>query len=145
MHNLSPRISTVALSGAVAPGQTTFQTPILDTFGFGCVRAVMLLGTLLAASAVALKLQQGDAPDLSDAKTTEAAASCGTAANSNKLLILDVHRPQARYVRFILERSGADSGITAAFAELYNPANAPVMLDASVAAQAVKTEPLVVP
>ncbi len=140
MHNLSYGIQTRRLSGPVAAGVTAVQTPIIDTFGFKCLRLVALVAAVAASGIINVTMQQSDAADMSGSETVQGTVTV-TDTGANKLLVLDVHNPRRRYVRFNFERTTANSALDGILAELYNPAHTPVEVHASVAAQLVLSEP----
>jgi hypothetical protein len=141
MHNLTPATKTILLSGPVAAGQALVTTPTVDTSGYKGVRFIAILGAVAAGAICALKVQGGALSGGGDAADLEGSNTPALDTDDGKLLILDIHKPRHRYARAAVERTVADSAITAIIAELYNPNVSPVVHDASVANQTVLSEP----
>ena len=144
-RNLTPASKTIILQTGTAAGLTDITEASVDTLGFDSVRFITILGAVTATGKLQQKLQHSD-----DGSTgwADVAGSAGGGAlvstTSGRALILDVHRPQKRYVRLVNMRSvgAANVAIAAALAELYRPDERPVAAqDATIDATVVLSEP----
>lgn len=135
MQNLLKDIKVTRVMNAVAAGTTNQNGSTLDMSGWDGVLFVAQLGTLTATQVTGLKAQQGAAANMSDA-----ADLLGTAVgpmadgDSNKCLVLDIYRPQERYVRCVVTRGTANAVIDGVMAIQYRGRKAPVTQDTTTIA-----------
>lgn len=135
---LSQRVKTVRVVNATAAGTSDINGSTLDMAGYDSVRFIALLGTLTATQVTLLKAQQGDASNLSDAADiTGATTTAAGDSDGNKMLILDVVRPQKRYVRCVVDRGTANAVVDGVIAELYNARVEAITADTTVSQQAI--------
>jgi len=133
VKTIRPTVDGVNFKLAAGTGDTS-NGDWIDTSGFGGLAFIALFGALTATAVTSIKLQHSN-----DAGATDAAADiAGTAnsipvANANGMLIVEIFKPQKRYVRLVITRATANAVIDGVIAELYLPQNAPVTQDASVA------------
>lgn len=133
--NLSKGIKITRALNAVAAGTTSQNGSILDMSGFDGVMFVAALGTLTATQVTSLKAQQGalvgggDMADLAGSAVGPLAD-----ADSNKCLVLDVYRPQKRYVRPVVVRGTANAVIDGVIAIQYSARVKPTIHDAATIA-----------
>lgn len=141
MKNLTYSSRTIRVLNAVAAGTSDQNSAAVDTLGFAGVRFVALFGTLTATQVTSIYAEYSD--DGTTGWTEIAGSRVGPLADadSNKALVLDVYRPQKRYVRCVVDRGTANAVIDGVIAELYLPADAPVTRHSSVAAQEVHNAP----
>lgn len=120
---LSERVKTTRVSNAVAAGTTDSNSSSVDMAGFDAVRFIVLLGTLTSTQVTKLLIQQSD-----DDSTFETIATSNAAADadSNKMFISDVYRPEKRYVRAVVDRGTANAVIDGVIAEQYEARDMPV-------------------
>jgi hypothetical protein len=119
---------SVASTGAAA-AQTAVNGSSVDMQAapgpFENATGVALLGTLTATQVTYLKAQGSDDnstwADLASTKTGPAAD-----ADGGKLLVLDLFRPQHRYIRFVLVRGTANAVLTAMLQCQYNGQREPI-------------------
>lgn len=139
-HNLTHNVVTSVVMREVAAGSTSTTSSGVDTLGYAGVRFVAGFGTLTASQVTNLKAQHSD-----DNVTYVDVAGTATAnmadADSGKLLILDVYKPQKRYVRASVQRGTANAVINNVVAELYRPAFGGTTAASSVSAQEVHNSP----
>jgi len=124
---------TRVLNG-VAAGQTTQTSSVIDMKEFDSVTFIALLGDVDNTSALELVAQHGDAANGSDAADVETATVTHTADATdadNKVLAVEVVRPQHRYVRAKLVRGTADAVIDGIIAIQTGPMRMPVTHDAT--------------
>lgn len=110
----------------LAAGTSDVNSGIVDTLGYKGIAWVVMLGAIAASGAVTVKAQQGAASNLSDAADLAGTSQGPTAdTDDNKVIIVDIYRPQERYQRLAITRGdGGNSTINALFCILYNPDHA---------------------
>jgi hypothetical protein len=142
--NFGKQCKVTRVVNATAAGTTTINSSILDMSGYDGVVFIALFGTLTATQVTSLKVQSGNAANLSDAadvtqpqlvngsvvNSTTVAGPLGD-SQSNFCLISEVLRPQARYVRAVVVRGTANAVIDGVIAIQYRAAKQPVTQDAS--------------
>ncbi len=134
MPNLSPAFNLVRVSNAVAAGTTGVNCTHVDMSGWDGVVFICLLNTLVASQQTSLKAQNGSQVNDSDqADITGAVTPNALDGDSNKVLILDVYRPQKRYVRSVVNRGTANATLDGVLALQYQGDKLPPkVLDATV-------------
>lgn len=106
---------------ATAAGTSAVNGSTVDMTGFDSVLFIAAIGTLTATQVTSLKAQGGAASNGSDAADiTGANTSAMADGDSNKLLVLDVVRPQFRYVRPVVVRGTANAVVDGCVAIQYN-------------------------
>lgn len=130
--NLSKGVKVTRVLNAVVAGTTAQNSSVIDMQGFEGVIFILTVGTLTATQVTSLKAQQGQAANLSDAADL-AGSLVGPFADgdSNKALILDVFKPQERYVRAVVNRATANAVIDGVIAIQYQAGKRPTTHDAS--------------
>jgi hypothetical protein len=142
----------VKISNGAAAGQTPVTSNTLDTAGYNSVLLVADLATVVSGAVIQLTAQDGVQANGSDAAnitaTTGPFAAAGATvqtpaltdsggATSNKLVALDVIKPQKRYVTAVLTRTTQNVTVNSLWALLYNADVKPLASqDPSVAASA---------
>jgi hypothetical protein len=131
-RNLTYGCVTKRPVNATVAGTSAINGSAVDTLGFEAVRFVALLGTLTATQVTSMKIQ--GSLDGSTNWTDMGPSSTGNAADadSNKLLITEVFRPQYRYLRPVILRGTANAVVDGVIAELFLPRVEPVTQDANV-------------
>ena len=142
-HNLTHNVLTTQVMNSVAAGTSAQNSASVDLRGYEGVRFIADFGTLTATQVTSVKAQQssddGVADDFSDIKGSLSAAMAD--GDSNKILILDIYRPQKRYVRLVVNRATANAVIDGVVAELYRAERAAIAKDADVSAQVILSNP----
>lgn len=143
MHNLTHNVKTVRAANAAAAGQTAVNSAGIDTRFFVGVRAIALLGAINATGVVSMKAQYSDDNGSTDAYSDIEDSSISVSADTddNKLLIIDIHKPKKRWVRFVITRGTADSVVDGILVELYLPSSAPVTQDTTVEVTVILNAP----
>lgn len=137
MANLSKEVKVVHVLNAVAAGVTNQTGTHIDMQGFDGVMFVADIGALTATQVTSLKAQGGNASNDSDQADISGAATAAMAdGDSNKVLVLDVFRPQQRFVRPVVLRGTANAVINCVVAYLYRADKKPVVADATVSQSA---------
>ncbi len=140
--NLSKEVKVTRVMNAVAAGTTNQNSTVLDMQGFEGVMFVAAFGALTATQVTSLKAQQGtlsDGSDMADLAGTLTGPLADT--DGNKLLVLDVFRPQERYVRCVVGRGTANAVIDGVIAIQYCSRKAPTTHDTTVAFSELHVSP----
>jgi|SRR5579859_3711123 len=109
---------------ATAAGVTAINGNSYDMQDFEGIVFICAMGTLTATQVTNLKAQQST-DNATWADITNAATANAADADSNKLLVLDVYRPQQRYVRPVVNRATANAVIDGVIAIRYGEKKLP--------------------
>jgi len=132
--NLLANVAIDRILGDTAAGQAATSTDILDMEGYEGVLFIAKLGDVTNASVVTLQAYQdtdaagGTMAALSGTVTYTAAA----ADVDDDLLILDVYRPQKRYVKAVLTSGTADAVKNGVIAIRYGARKGPITQGSTV-------------
>jgi len=144
MKQLTTQTRTYILSGAVTAGvDGSFVTslPEIDTQGFSSVRIAVLVGTVTSTGVINLRLKNSD---------TTATYGAGTIDNiltasglvSDRLVLMEVYKPQRRFLRLDYQRITANVVITGIVVELYNALEEAVpQLSTQVSSSVISNQP----
>lgn len=136
MNSLLGNIKIIRVKNAVVAGTSAQTATTVDMSGYDGALCIAALGTLSATQVTSLKAQQGsDSGGSGAADITGAVTTAPADADSNKMLILDVNRPVARYVTFVLSRGTANAVLDGMFVILYGPRTVPITADTTVSQQ----------
>ena len=130
---------------AAAAGQTLLTSSVIDMKSFDGVTFIAFLGDVLDTAVLTLQAQQGDQSDGSDATNLAGVLATFTAdatSADNNMLALEVARPTKRFLRVTLTRATANAAVDGIVAVQSNPAEAPVVQDASVLATKFALSPV---
>jgi hypothetical protein len=142
MNYLIEGVKITRVMNAVTAGTSDDQYgSILDMAGWDGVVFVASLGTVTSTGVATLKVQQNTANSASGMATLASAAQATITDGSNKLLVVDVHRPREQYVRAQLTRATANVVIDGIVAIQYNGRTAPVTQGSTVADTAQANRP----
>ena len=109
---------------ATAAGTTAINGNSYDMQDFEGIVFVCSMGTLTATQVTSLKAQ-GSSDNSTWADIAGAVTANAADADSNKLLVLDVYRPQQRYVRCVVNRGTANAVIDSVIALQYGAKKTP--------------------
>jgi len=141
MLNLSKETKVTRVQNAAAAGTSTLTTAAVDMKGYEGVTFVALFGTITDGTP-GIKARQGKQSNMSDGADLAGTLTSLATTDDNKCAILDVARPQERYVDCQIIRGGATGAvIDAVLAIQYRAKAVPTTHDATVA----KTETHVAP
>lgn len=132
--NLLKDIKITRVMNAVAAGTTDQNSDEIDMQGYDGVVFIAAFGALTATQVTSIKAQQdtvtgmAGAQDLKDTKVGPLADGDG-----NKCLVLDVYRPQERFVRCVVDRGTANAVIDGVIAIQYKGKKLPITQPSSVA------------
>ncbi len=141
MINLSEDVKVVRVMDAVAAGTSNQTGTTIDTADYDGCMFVAAFGTLSAGAVTSLKAQGGAKSDGSDAADLAGTNTAIPQSDSNGCVLLDIFRPQQRYLTPVVLRGTGNAVIDGVFAILYRGRNKPVALDATVAARTVLASP----
>ena len=112
MSNLAREVSGVRVLNAQAAGATNVNATHVDMQGFDGVLFIMGVGALTATQLTALKAQGGALANDTDQADLVGAVTPNLAdGDSNRLVFLDVYRPNQRYIRAVALRATANAVI----------------------------------
>lgn len=80
-----------------------------DTQGFDGVMAVVKFATIAAGATTSIKMQQGAASDMSDAADLAGTGISVADDDDNQIFIIDLYRPQERYVRVVVDKDATNA------------------------------------
>lgn len=139
--NLGKLLDYIIALAAVAAGTSVQNGTAIDMQGWDGVLFICHFGAITSTGVQGLKAQQGAASNGSDGVDLEGSLVSVTDAQSNTLAVLDVYRPQDRYVRPVVNRATANAVINGVIAIRYKGRKAPITLSASVAASKFLNSP----
>jgi len=162
MPNLANIINLVRVMASQAAGITTITGTHVDMSGFDGVLFIALYGALTATQVTQLKAQGGNAVGDGDQADLAGSSGAGSVANApaglpggeifvptgtpNSAQMLDIYRPNFRYVRPVIVRGTANAAIDGCLALQYqadgNVSSGLWTIDASVIAKLVLASPL---
>lgn len=124
-RQLTKAVKTVVVNTGTVAGTTGINCTAVDTLGYSAYRVLVLLGTLTAGQVTSVKAQESDTNG-SFADVTGAVTGNAADADGGKLLILEVYKPQKRWIQPVINRATQNAVITSALVELYIPDFQPV-------------------
>lgn len=83
------------------------------------------MGAIVSGAATSLKLQHGDAADLSDAADLAGTAQTIADDADEKIFYVDFSKPRKRYVRLYVARATQNATVASAVAVVYGAKSAP--------------------
>jgi hypothetical protein len=137
------RLTVDGTNNILAAGTSDVNSEIVDMQNFTGILIIVALGVIAASGAVTIKVQQGNASNMSDAADILGSA-IGPCADTddNKLMVSELIRPTERYVRIVTTRGdGGNSTIDGIFVVLFGARKQPVAADATVFGQEVIVGP----
>ncbi len=128
------KITRVHAGGAGTASSTPSKGTILDMAGFESVMFVAEMGNVVSGSVVALRAAQSPTND-TNAMSLLAGSAGGTAGASDvddKAIVLDVVRPNERYIEVQLFHTTQDAPFDSILAIQYGAKNVPVTQGSTV-------------
>lgn len=132
--HLTDVVKTVRVSNAVAAGTTDVVCTAVNTEGYDGCRFVALFGTLTATQVTSMRVQQSGDDGSADAYTDleNSATNALGDDDDNDMLIVDILRPQEKWLKLTIDRATANAVVDGVIAELYRVRTAPVTQDGTV-------------
>lgn len=127
INNLLNAVEFVAVEDSATAGQTELVSDTVDMAGWTGVVFMASLGDVTTGSVLGLTAEHSDDDD-SNFEDLDGALSftAGASDADNKLMILDIVRPEKRYVRASLTRTTANAVVNGIIAIKYGPLWQPV-------------------
>lgn len=122
----------IRVSDAVAAGQTTIDSAVVDTAGAESVEFLVGWGAIVGGGVQSIKAQQGQVANLSDAADLAGTSQTVADTDDNKVSRMEIIRPQERYLRCRVLRGTANSSIDFILAIVRYPRVKPIVQDATV-------------
>lgn len=143
MQNAIKDAEPLRVLNAVAAGTTSQTGSTIDMEGYDGVLLIALIGTLTAGQVTSLKAQQSSDDGAADTYADLAGSNTGPMADgdSNKLLCLDIFRPQERYIKGVIVRGTQNAVIDGLLAIRYQASKRPTVLGTTVSASKVVVSP----
>jgi hypothetical protein len=142
MNNLLPNVEFVVVEAAASAAQTELVTDTIDMAGWTGVVFVAALGDVTTGSVLGFKAMHSDDDDSNFADLDGALAfTAGGSDADNKLMILDVVRPEKRYLRASLTRTSANAIVSGIYAIKYEGPHVPITQGDTVLKSAVLANP----
>lgn len=118
-------------SNAVAAGQTQVDGSIIDTAGYESVKFIYSFGTITTGAVTSVKASMGNQSGGGD--LTDIAGSSITVADDddNQIVVLEIVKPQKRYVRPIIVRGTQNAVVDGIVAVLTRAHKQPTTDDTS--------------
>jgi hypothetical protein len=144
--NLTEKVITEIAHAPVAAGATDVtDCKVIDMQNFDAVRFVVGFGAITAGAATSINAKQADAKS-SDTALTNGQDLAGTKVTvpddgDSKLYVLDIVRPQKRYVQLLIKRATQNAVVDLAIAEKYHARKLPVTQSADVNAHEIHASP----
>lgn len=126
------RVKVDGTSYAIAAGITDLTSESVDTAGFDGVRFLIGFGAIVAGAVTSVKAQESTAAGTGQSDLAGSAQTVGD-TDDDKVVIIDIYRPQERYVNTIIDRGTQNATIDFVIAELYDKnGKLPITQDATV-------------
>jgi hypothetical protein len=105
VFNLIKNAKFARVEDATAAGTSDIETAGVDTTGFESLVFIVPFGTITSGAVTSIKLQQSSDDGSSDAYSDlEDTAQTVADTKSNTIFLAEIHRPQKRYVRLVVDR-----------------------------------------
>lgn len=137
--------NSIVTSIAIAPtaaGTGTVNGNIEDMGGYDGIRFIVGMGTIVTGAATSLKVQQDVASAMGGAQDLLGTGITIADDDDDSLIIVEVWKPEERYVRVVVLRATQNAEIDLGIAEKYGAYTFPVTQDADVAASEIHSSPI---
>lgn len=128
-HNLAKEVKVTRVMNAVAAGTTNQESSTVDMQGYDGVMFMAAFGTITANAVTSVKAQQGALSNGSDGADLEGTAITVADDDDNQVAIIDIYRPQERYVRCAISRGTQNAVIDGVIAVQYKGRKFPTVHD----------------
>lgn len=129
--NLTKNVKVTRVMDAVAAGTTDQNSSEVDMKGFEGVMFIAAFGAIDATAVTSVKAQQGAVTGMGDAADLAGTSISVADDDDNKVVVLDIYRPQERFVRCVIDRGTANAVIDGVIAIQYGPREKPTTHDAT--------------
>lgn len=131
LENLLKDAEFEVVNNGESAGTGTTNCSEVDMAGYDSVTFIALIGTIVATGTVDMKVQQDTATGMASAADLEGTKVSYTSDDDNKLAIVEVVRPQERFVRAVIVRATANATIQGVIAIKRNAKNKPTSQSSS--------------
>lgn len=135
----------IRVENSAVAGTSELVTDVVDTQGFDSAAIVAVLGDVTSGSVLTLTGKTNTANSVSSptpvALTDTATFTAGASDADNKMIVLDIQKPRARYLFGSLTRTTQNAVVDGIFIILYNAQEKPVTADATVLVSASLNDP----
>lgn len=97
-----------------AAGTTAIAGATLDMSGFESVLMMVTMGAIVAGAVTSIKVQQGNAADMSDAEDLAGTGQTIADTDDEKTFFVDLVKPTKRYVRLYVSRGTQNATVASA-------------------------------
>lgn len=140
---LANDLKIVRVMNAVAAGTSDQTSSAVDMQGFDGCAFLAAFGALTSGTVASVRAQQsaddGSVDTYADLKGSDQAVAD---TNSNKAVLLDIFRPQERYLKCVVKRATQNAVIDGVFAILYKSNKLPTVIDSTIVAQKLLVSPV---
>lgn len=120
------KVTQAVTPTAGAAGTTAINGATLDMAGFEGVLVIVTMGAITNGAVTSIKLQQGQASNLSDAADLAGTAQTIADTDDEKVFYVNLHKPAERYVRLVVSRGTANAVVASAEYVQYGARTLPV-------------------
>lgn len=106
---ITKNIKVLSVSNAVAAGTSDSNATAVDMAGFNSVAFIVCLGAIVSGGVQSIKVQQSD--DNSTFADLEASGFTIADTDDNGVVLVEVMRPEKRYVRVVTKRATQNTTI----------------------------------
>lgn len=143
MNGLLHKIKADRVKVNQAAGTSDVNSDSVDMSGFRGVMFVVTFGTITASAVTSVKGQQSSDDGSSDTFADLTGTSISVAdSDDDKVVLLDIYRPNERYLRCVVDRGTANAEIDSITAFLYDPVNEPTTQTSDVARSELHVSPV---
>lgn len=129
--NLTKNVKVTRVMSAVAAGTTDQNSSEVDMKGFEGVMFIAAFGTIDPTAVTSVKAQQDTVTGMAGAADLEGSSISVAADDDDLVVVLDIYRPQERFVRCVIDRGTANAVIDGVIAIQYGPRKKPTTHDAT--------------
>ena len=106
-------VNAIAPAGGVA-GVSDINGAILDMSGFEGVLAIVTFGAITSGAVTSIKMQQDTAVAMGGAADLAGTAQTIADTDGEKTFYIDLHNPEERYVRLVVDRATQNAVVASA-------------------------------
>lgn len=118
-----------------AAGATDINGAIFDMQDFEGNLIEVIFGAITAGAATSIKVQHGDAANLSDAADLEGTSQTIADTDDDKVFYIDLVKPTKRYGRLVVKRATQNAVVQSATYHQYGAKKTPVVHGTNVAGE----------
>lgn len=121
-------IKNIKITSALdyASGSADRNGAVLDMSGYEGVLMIVKFATIASGATAKIKAQQGAQSDLSDAADLAGTGISVADDDDNQIFIIDLHKPQERYVRVVVDKDGSNATAESAIYIQYGGSKFPI-------------------